>query len=94
MYNLPDDCHLSISRVVSNEEVYQNKNDVKELVLYRMHEELKDFILRKRLTEQGLCFGTVYRLDVIVLDPDEFARIVHDEARRLMTVMNANAVKG
>lgn len=94
IYEFPKNALLSMVKVVDNTSLYDSKADIASMVIRDMHQHLTHEIIRTTLTQENKCFSTVFRMEALVLKPDEFAGLVQREALRLHCQMNLHAVKG
>lgn len=56
-------------------------------ILSQLREQLCEEIARVKLTSQEDMYSTTFRAEVVVLNPDDFWRIVHEEAIRISSYM-------
>lgn len=84
-----DNYTLRVATTVSNAS-FNNSSDMVNYVMDQMRSQMKEAILNEKVETFREEFSTTFRLDVVVMNPDEFYRIVQEEAMSLVSRMNYN----
>lgn len=84
-----DNYTLRVAATVSNAS-FNNSSDMVHYVMAQMRSQMKEAILNEKVETFREEFSTTFRLDVVVMNPDEFYRIVQEEAMSLVSRMNYN----
>lgn len=69
---------------------FNNSSDMAQCVMEQMRSQLKEAILNEKMETFREEFSTTFRMDVVVMNPDEFYSIVQEEAMILASRMNYN----
>jgi len=90
--NIPDECLLQVSTHVHNVVFAVDKAGVTEEVLRKHRVALADRIVRDRVSTREHDYSIEFTTSVVVLNPDDFWRIVQTEAIRLSSRMNRQSL--
>lgn len=78
---LPDECWLGVTAHVSNRD-YSGRQ--RAMVLEDMVKKAAHFIKNEgKITEQEGDYSSILRLEVLVINPEDFYQIVQEEAMRM-----------
>lgn len=80
---IPDKSRIGIVRTVSTYDVQQGKYPVDELIQRQIWQQLADELVHTRIKKTVGNHSTEYRLDLVVLDIDDFYGVVHKCAQAM-----------
>lgn len=84
-----DNYTLRAATTVSNA-TFENNSEMTYYAKQQLRQQLKEAILNEKMETFREEYSTTFRMDVVVLNPDEFYRIVQQEAMILASRMNYN----
>lgn len=89
-----NDCLFHCSRTISNHQIEADGNYVKAWVRDDIIRGLSDYVYdQAKIVEHKDRHCTEYRASVYVINPDDFWRIVQEEALRMNMYMGGRAIK-
>lgn len=88
---LPDECRLRAGVEVHNIDAVDDY--YRGAIYSELRQSLAQEMVKTRMREVRGAFTTRYTVDLIVLDPDQFAQIVQEEALQLQRRMNRPSIK-
>lgn len=87
-----DNYTMRVATTVSNS-AFNSHLDMAQYAAQQMRSQLKEAILNEKMETFREEFSTTFRMDVVVMNPDEFYRIVQEEAMALVSRMNYNRME-
>lgn len=86
--HMPPECQIHARKRVDNVSANSGYADMPRLVGRDLRMQIADLIVRTRMTTTVNAFHTDYSIDLYVFTPDEFHRIVQEEAMRISNMIN------